>query len=159
MNRQSRRRGVGGFLSQFRQNYYNPTIRGIAKYIKPITDVGGSAGEIIYATKAFLPYRYQESANNLSKALLSGQRVVDVGLDVAKSPSYASAIENSKRIIPVAQVAKDLYGTYKHNSLIQQARANYNPANDVLQMPARGSRSYEFMRTLGTNDGMSNRAD
>ena len=87
------------------------------------------------------------------------QRAVDVGLSVAKAPTYASAIENSKRIIPAVQVAKELYGTYRHNSLIQQARAQYNPANDVLQMPARGSRAYEFMRTLGTNDRMSNRAD
>ena len=159
MNRQRRRGGGGGFLQRFRDNYYRPAIRGITQYIKPITDLGGSAGEIIYATKAFLPYKYQQGAENLSKALLSSQRAVDVGLDIARAPTYTSAIETSKRIIPAVQVAKDLYGTYRHNSLIQQARAQYNPANDVLQMPARGSRAFEFMRTLGTNDGASNRAD
>ena len=158
MNR-TRRRGEGGFLNRFRDNYYRPAIRGISKYIKPITDVGGAVGEGVYALKAFLPYRYQDSADLAAKALMGTQRAVDVGLSVAKAPTYASAIENSKRIIPAVQVAKELYGTYRHNSLIQQARAQYNPANDVLQMPARGSRAYEFMRTLGTNDRMSNRAD
>jgi len=164
MNR-TRRRG-GGFLSRFRDNYYRPAIRGIAKYVKPITDLGGSVGEGVYALKAFLPYRYQNSADLAAKALLGTQRVVDVGLDVARAPSYTSAIEAGKRVIPAIQVGKDLYGAgkdlygeYRHNSLIQQARAQYNPANDVLQMPARGSRAFEFMRTLGTNDGMSNRAD
>ena len=158
MNRQ-RRRGGGGFLSRFRDNYYRPAIRGITQYIKPITDLGGSAGEIIYATKAFLPYRYQTGAENLSKLLLGTQRAVDVGLDVARAPSYSSAIETSKRIIPAVQVAKDLYGTYRHNSLIQQARAQYNPNSDRLVVPPRGSRAYNFMASLGTDDGASNRAD
>lgn len=158
MNRQ-RRKSSRGFLQRLADTYYRPAIRGISQYIKPITDLGGNAGEIIYATKAFLPYRYQQGAENLSKALLSSQRVVDVGLDIARAPSYSSAIETSKRIIPAVQVAKDLYGTYRQNSLIQQARSQYNPSNDVLQMPARGSRAFEFMRTLGTNDGASNRAD
>jgi len=158
MNRQSRRRGIGGFLSRFRDNYYRPAIRGIATYVKPVTDLAGSAGEIIYATKSFLPYRYQNSAENLSKVLLSGQRVVDVGLDIAKAPSYTSAIEASTRALPAVQVAKDLYGTYKHNSLIQQARANYNPANDRLVVPPRGSASYNFMSSLG-DERLSSRAD
>jgi hypothetical protein len=80
MNRQ-RRQSSRGFLSRFRENIYNPTIRGISKYIKPITDVAGSTGEIIYATKSFLPYKYQQGFENLSKVLLSGQRVVDVGME------------------------------------------------------------------------------
>jgi len=166
MNRPTRRRGGGGFLSRFRDNYYRPAIRGIAKYIKPISDLGGSVGEGVYALKSFLPYRYQNSADLAAKALLGTQRVVDVGLDVARAPSYTSAIEASKRAIPAIQVGrdlygagKDLYGEYKHNSLIRQARANYNPNSDRLVVPPRGSRSFEFMRTLGTNDGMSNRAD
>lgn len=166
MNRPKRRRGGGGFLQRFRDNYYRPAIRGITQYIKPITDVGGSVGEGVYALKAFLPYRYHQGAELAAKALLGTQRVVDVGLDVARAPTYTSAIEASKRAIPAIQVGrdlygagKDLYGEYRHNNLIQQARASYNPANDVLQMPARGSRAFEFMRTLGTNDGMSNRAD
>jgi len=158
MNRPTRRKKEAGFLSRFRDNYYRPAIRGIAKYVKPVTDLAGSAGEIIYATKAFLPYRYQQGAENLSKALLSGQRVVDVGLDIAKAPSYTSAIEASTRALPAVQVAKDLYGTYRHNSLIQQARANYNPANDRLVVPHRGSASYNFMANLG-DERLSSRAD
>jgi hypothetical protein len=158
MNRQ-RRQSSRGFLQRFRDNYYRPAIRGITQYIKPITDLGGSAGEIIYATKAFLPYKYQQGAENLSKALLSSQRAVDVGLDVARAPSYSSAIETSKRIIPAVQVAKDLYGTYRHNSLIAQARAQYDPNSDRLVIPPRGSRAYNFMKNLGTDDGAVNRAD
>lgn len=152
-------RKIQGAYRTFKKKYYNPTIRGVARYIKPITDVGGAVGEGAYALRAFLPYRYQDSVALAAKALMGTQRAVDVGLAVAKAPTYVSAIENSKRIIPAVQVAKDLYGEYRHNSLINQARAQYNSNNDVLQMPQQGSRAYEFMRTLGTNDRMSNRAD
>ena len=152
-------RRITNQFQQFKKRYYNPTIRGISHYIKPITDVGGSVGEGIYALKAFLPYRYMAGADLAAKALMGTQRAVDVIEKVAKAPSYASAIENSKRIVPALQVAKDLYGEYRHNSLINQARAQYNQSNDTLTMPQQGSRAYEFMRTLGTNDRMSNRAD
>lgn len=152
-------RRITNQFQQFKKRYYNPTIRGISRYIKPITDIGGSVGEGIYALKAFLPYRYMAGADLAAKALMGTQRAVDVIEKVAKAPSYVSAIENSKRIVPALQVVKDLYGEYRQNSLINQARANYNPARDVLQMPARGSRAYDFMASLGTNDGAVNRAD
>ena len=49
--------------------------------------------------------------------------------------------------------------TFPDNNLINQAKAQYNSANDVLTMPVRGSRAYDFMASLGTNDRMSNVAD
>lgn len=163
MNRIKKKNGI---FHKFRKNYYEPVIRGIKKYIEPITNIGGSVGEGIYTLRAFLPYAYQPTAELISKGLMGTQRAVQVGLDVSKAKDYATAIENSKRIIPAIKAGqevygagKNLYGEYKQNSLIQQARAQYNKSNDVLQMPARGSRAFEFMRTLGTNDGMSNIAD
>jgi hypothetical protein len=156
MNRNKKKNSI---FHKFRKNYYEPTIRGIKQYIEPITNIGGTIGEGIYATKAFLPYSYQPTAELISKGLMGTQRAIEVGLDVAKAKDYATAIENSKRIIPAIKAGQDVYGNLKQNYLINQARNRYNPANDILQMPEIGTRAFEFMRTLGTNDGMSNRAD
>lgn len=156
MNRNRKNQGI---FHKFRKNYYEPTIRGIKKYVEPITNIGGLIGEGIYTTRAFLPYSYQPTAELIGKGLMGSQRVIQVGLDVAKSKDYASAIENTKRIIPAIKAGQDVYGELKQNYLINQARNRYNPRDDVLTMPATGSRAFEFMRTLGTNDGMSNRAD
>lgn len=150
---------INNTIKQFRKNYYNQVVRGLSKYVKPITDVGGTIGEGIYATKAFLPYNLQPTAELISKGLLGAQRAVEVGVNVAKAKDYATAIENSKRIIPAIKAGQDVYGTVRQNYLINQARNRYNPRDDVLTMPARGSRAYAFMESLGTNDGMSNRAD
>lgn len=150
---------INNTIKQFRKNYYNPAVRGLSKYVRPITDVGGTIGEGIYATKAFLPYNLQPTADLISKGLLGAQRAVEVGVNVAKAKDYASAIENSKRIIPAIKAGQDVYGSVRQSYLINQARNRYNPANDVLTMPARGSRAYAFMESLGTNDGAVNRAD
>lgn len=146
-------------FNKFKRNYYNPAIKTIEDYVKPLSDVGGMVGEGIYATRAFLPYKYQPAAELLGKSLMGAQRVIDVGVNVSKAKDYASAIENTKRIIPAIKVGQDLYGEIKQNYLINQAKNRYNPANDVLEMPLRGSRAYDFMASLGTNDRMSNRAD
>lgn len=143
----------------FKRNYYNPAIKGIEEYVKPLTDTAGNIGEVVYATRAFLPYKYQPAVELISKGLMGTQRAVDVGVSVAKARDLNSAIENTKRIIPAIKVAKDIYGEYRHNNLINQAKAQYNSANDVLTMPVRGSRAYDFMASLGTNDRMSNVAD
>lgn len=156
MNRNKKKNGI---FHKFRKNYYEPAIRGIKQYIEPISNIGGSIGEGIYTLRAFLPYAYQPTAELIGKGLMGTHRAVQVGLDVAKSKDYASAIENSKRIIPAIKAGQEVYGTVRQNYLINQARNKYNPANDVLTIPARGSRAYDFMRTLGTNDGMSNIAD
>jgi hypothetical protein len=156
MNRNRKNHGI---FHKFRKYYYEPTIRGIKNYVKPITDIGGTIGEGIYMTKAFLPYNLQPTVELISKGLLGAQRAVEVGLDVAKAKDYATAIENSKRIIPAIKAGQDVYGELKQNYLINQARNRYNPAFDVLTMPARGSRSYAFMESLGTNDGAINNAN
>ena len=150
---------INNTIKQFKKNYYTPAVRGLSKYVKPITDVGGTIGEGIYMTKAFLPYNLQPTVELISKGLLGAQRAVEVGVNVAKAKDYASAIENTKRIIPAIKAGQDVYGTVKQNYLINQARNRYNPRDDLLTLPPRGSRAYAFMESLGTNDGMSNRAD
>jgi len=156
MNRNRKNQGI---FHKFRKNYYEPTIRGIKKYVEPITNFGGIIGEGLYTTKSLLPYSYQHSADLISKALMGVDRTVKVALDVSKAKDYASAIENSKRIIPAVKVGQEIYKGVKQNYLINQAKNTYTPTNDILSIPAFGSRSYEFMRTLGTNDGVVNNAD